>query len=138
MEFFLVRIFPHSDWIRRDMKYLSVFSPNAGKYRPEKTPYLDTFRTVLIHCFLEMVRNWKKPKNLDYRTNKLIQGSMDDHNINWKLLNLLDYWKDNPFASKLLFPGGCGIYMLHGDYNTRQKWTDFDCGKLFKNRIIKK
>ena len=26
--------------------YLSVFSPNTGKYRPEKTPYLDTFQTV--------------------------------------------------------------------------------------------
>ena len=42
-ELFLVRIFPHSDWIRRDTKYLSVFSPNAGKYGPEITPYLDTF-----------------------------------------------------------------------------------------------
>ena len=30
-----VRIFPHSDWIRRDTEYLSVFSPNSGKYRPE-------------------------------------------------------------------------------------------------------
>ena len=30
----LVRIFPHSDWIRRDTPYLSVFSPNAGKYGP--------------------------------------------------------------------------------------------------------
>ena len=45
-EFFLVRIFPHSDWIWRDTKYLSVFSPNAGKYGPEKTPYLDTFHAV--------------------------------------------------------------------------------------------
>ena len=27
---FLVRIFMHSDWIRRGRKYLSVFSPNAG------------------------------------------------------------------------------------------------------------
>ena len=27
-------------------KYLSVFSPNAGKYGPEKTPYLDTFHAV--------------------------------------------------------------------------------------------
>ena len=35
-EFFLVRICPHSDWIRRDPEYLSVLSPNAGKYRPEK------------------------------------------------------------------------------------------------------
>ena len=28
----LVCIFPHSDWIRRDRKYLSVFSLHAGKY----------------------------------------------------------------------------------------------------------
>ena len=45
-EFFLVRIFSHSDWIRRDTPYLSVSSPNVGKYGPEKTPYLDTFHTV--------------------------------------------------------------------------------------------
>ena len=47
-EFFLVHIFSHSDWIRRDTKYLSVFSPNAGKYGPEKTRYLDTFHAVFI------------------------------------------------------------------------------------------
>ena len=46
-ELFLVRIFPHLDWIQRDTKYLSVFSPNARKYKPEITPYLDTFHTVL-------------------------------------------------------------------------------------------
>ena len=46
MEFFLVRIFPHSDWIRRDTMYLSVFSPNAGKYRPEKAPCLNIFHTL--------------------------------------------------------------------------------------------
>ena len=28
--------------------YLSVFSPNAGKYGPEKTPYLDTFHALCI------------------------------------------------------------------------------------------
>ena len=39
---FLIRIFPHSDWIRRDMKYLSVFSPNAGKYGPNT----NTFRAL--------------------------------------------------------------------------------------------
>ena len=32
----LVRIFPHSYWIRRYTEYLSLFSPNAGKYGPEK------------------------------------------------------------------------------------------------------
>ena len=45
-EYFLVRIFPHSDWIRRDTKYLYVFSPNARKYGPENTPYLDIFHAV--------------------------------------------------------------------------------------------
>ena len=29
-----------------DTSYLSVFSPNEGKYGPEKTPYLDTFHRV--------------------------------------------------------------------------------------------
>ena len=28
--------------------YFSVFSPNTGKYGPEKTPYLDTFHEVQI------------------------------------------------------------------------------------------
>ena len=46
MEFFLVRIFLHLDWIRRDTEYLSVLSPNTGKYGPEKTPYLDAFHAV--------------------------------------------------------------------------------------------
>ena len=27
--------------------YFPVFSPNTGKYRPEKIPYLDTFHAVL-------------------------------------------------------------------------------------------
>ena len=31
----LARIFPHSDSIRRDTKYISIFSSNAGKYGPE-------------------------------------------------------------------------------------------------------
>ena len=35
--YFLVRIFRYSDWIRRETPYLFVFSPNTGKYRPEKT-----------------------------------------------------------------------------------------------------
>ena len=29
-----------------DTPYLSIFSPNAGKYGPEKTPYLNTFHAV--------------------------------------------------------------------------------------------
>ena len=55
-EFFLVRIFPHSNWIRRDTSYLYVFSPNAGKYGSEKTPYLDTFHAV--KCILKSNNSW--------------------------------------------------------------------------------
>ena len=46
--FFWSVFFPHSDWIQRDTEYLSVFSLNAGKYGPEKTPYLDTSRRVMV------------------------------------------------------------------------------------------
>ena len=34
---FLVRIFPHSDWIWKDSPYLSIFSPNAGNKGPENS-----------------------------------------------------------------------------------------------------
>ena len=47
-EFYLVRIFPHSDWLRRNTEYLS---PNARKYGREKTPYLDPFYAVFLLVF---------------------------------------------------------------------------------------
>ena len=28
--------------------YLTVFSPNARKYGPEKTPYMDAFHAVIL------------------------------------------------------------------------------------------
>ena len=46
-KFFLVLIFQYSDWIRSKFtEQISVFSPNAGKYEPEKTQHLGTFYTV--------------------------------------------------------------------------------------------
>ena len=50
-EFFQVRIFPYLNWRRRDTLCLSVFSLNAGKYGPEKTPYLETFHAALNKRF---------------------------------------------------------------------------------------
>ena len=41
-----VHIFTYSDWIRRDAEYLSVLSPNAGKYGPEKL----RIRTLFTQC----------------------------------------------------------------------------------------
>ena len=38
-------------------KYLSVFSPNAGKYAPEITSYLDFFHAVL-HVIRDYFQKW--------------------------------------------------------------------------------
>ena len=58
-ELFLVRIFPYSDWIRRFTPEISVFSPNTGKYGPEITLYLNTFRVVQqVKRFMHYLR-WR-------------------------------------------------------------------------------
>ena len=33
--------------------YFPVFSPNIGKYRPDMTPYLDTFHAVILKLFTQ-------------------------------------------------------------------------------------
>ena len=38
---------PYFPVLGLNTKYLSIFSPNAGRYEPEKTPYLDTFHAVI-------------------------------------------------------------------------------------------
>ena len=52
---------PHSDCIRRDMEYLSVFSPNAGKYGPEKLRIWTVFTQCAafwgVPLILILVRN---------------------------------------------------------------------------------
>ena len=59
---FPARIFPHSDWIRRDNPYLSVFSPNARKYGPEKLRIRKLFTQwkIQFHCQIN-VRIWNFP-----------------------------------------------------------------------------
>ena len=46
LEFFWSVFFPHSDWIRRDTPYLSLFSLNAGKSGPEQL----RIRTFSMQC----------------------------------------------------------------------------------------
>ena len=48
-EFFLVRMFPLSDWIQRDTSYLSVFSLNAGKCGPKKLRIWTFFTQVQLN-----------------------------------------------------------------------------------------
>ena len=52
----LFRIFPHSDWIRRDTEYLSAFSPNEGKCGPEQLRIRTFFTQWLSVQFLEVYR----------------------------------------------------------------------------------
>ena len=62
---FLVRIFPHSDWIRRDTEYIFVFSPNAGKYGPEQRP----IRKLFTYPSVFSLNAWKyRPEKLRVRT----------------------------------------------------------------------
>ena len=53
-EFFLARIFLYLDWIRKFTKQISLFSPNTGKYRPEKTPFSDTFHAVMKSAIIQV------------------------------------------------------------------------------------
>ena len=56
-------ISPYSLRMRKNTKYFYVFSPNAGKYGPEKTPYLDTFHAVFCRCGALQA---EKEKHLNY------------------------------------------------------------------------
>ena len=61
---FLVRIFLHSDWMPRDILYLSIFSLNASKYGPEKlqvwTLFTEYFYLMTIETINhEAMNHWK-------------------------------------------------------------------------------
>ena len=42
---------------------MSVFSPNTGKYGPEKTMYLDTFHAVRLYIEI-YARSDERPKSI--------------------------------------------------------------------------
>ena len=46
---FLVRIFPHSDWMLRHTPHFPVFSPNTGKHGPETL----RIRTLFTQCITD-------------------------------------------------------------------------------------
>ena len=80
----LVYIFSYSDWIWKYTKYLSVFSPNAGKLWTRLTPNTDTFHAL---C------------------NKLASAKILSDTKNWawayfqnilKLFNRISFWFHEP------------------------------------------
>ena len=98
-KFFLVCFFPHSHWIRRirrDTRYLSVFSPNAEKYGPGKTSYLDTFHAVGVKEIITIQKRikCKNPNNNEekwrWKTNFLFQSPIIVTFMSCKSLTLGD------------------------------------------------
>ena len=53
---FLVRIFPHLDWIRRNTSYFSIFSADGGKYRPEKLGHLHRDKETSKNGFVRAIK----------------------------------------------------------------------------------
>ena len=47
---FLVRLFLHTNWMRRFTLQLSVFSPSIGKYGPEKFRTRTLFAQLIVQC----------------------------------------------------------------------------------------
>ena len=99
---FLVRIFPHSDWIRTDTEYLSVFSPNCGKIRIRKTENTDIFHAVLV-----INTEW----NVSFVVSLYHQGNRQ-----------MERWKEN-----FIWYIPAGIYLYKVAMETPYQWI---CSKL--------
>ena len=119
-EFFLIRIFSHSAWIQRDASHLSVFTPNAWKYVPEKTPYLDTFHTVWVqrkvwgkdifyykntmNFLLNLVKKWNwitcRNETINCRniTSFYFQITCPYFSLLWKYSMSLKWWLRNLYS----------------------------------------
>ena len=93
--FFLVRIFPHLDWIRIFKEQTFLFSPNAGKYGPEKNPYLDTFHAVVT--FL-----WYKWRHL-FMEEHYEKEIFERNGINFKRTKQSGYTRINYFQGFMVF-----------------------------------
>ena len=74
---FLVCIFPLPDWMPKDTPYLSVFSPNAGKYGPEKL----RIRTLFTQCLsltlnISLIEYWAVTSKLINTNHILVKFHM--------------------------------------------------------------
>ena len=78
--------------------HFALFSPNTRKYRPEITPYLDTFYAVLISVKLNSIKGKasflillkKENTHLQHTGNGHFQGGM---NLLWKSTLKRDYFE---------------------------------------------
>ena len=122
-EFFLVRIFPHSEWIRKDTNYLSVFTLNVGKYGPEKTPFLDTFHAVnpppitILESESAADVSWEWLKFLERPVNILKKESTVE-----VLLGDFQNFSEQLFFFETLIDG-CFFKMWMNEYEIVEEWV---------------
>ena len=83
---FLISIFLHWDWIRRDTEYLSVFSPNAGKYWPENLQIL----TLFTQCSLSIFNHCSQFRKV---TRRQKDNSFWCFTLHWLKGTLMQIWK---------------------------------------------
>ena len=88
-ELFLVRIFLHSHRIRRFTPQIHVFSANTGKYGPEITPYLDTFRAFLSVTASDERNDIRQGKIKQYPNKNIYKNDF-----------ILDFQELTPYFSK--------------------------------------
>ena len=76
-------------------KYLSSFSPNTGKYGPEKTPYLDTYHAVNITRKIINTRRRQKSWSLKSPSTQpephkaiTLESTYEAENLNWNSASL--------------------------------------------------
>ena len=82
---FLVRNFPHSDWIRRDTEYLSVFNPNVGKYAVWVMMYFNrqSLKFPYISKDSTMVKQFHGNLHIFYSMKCSVKRSIQNH-LRWK------------------------------------------------------
>ena len=97
-EYILVRVLSHLDWIRRDKEYLSVICPNAGKYGPEKTPYLDTFHSVFVTFYKTKQIGAKAIRDLNFLV--LLRLNSSEWIDDWWIATPVKYQTKNIYKSR--------------------------------------
>ena len=98
-EFFVVRIFHYSDWIRRLTEEISVFSPNTGKYGPEKLRILTIFTQWTRLDWAAPVQNKERGDDLYQTLMKVWNSSVCTKRLMLFNQLLSTFWLWNFFTS---------------------------------------
>ena len=96
-------VFPHSDWIRRDTPYFSIFSPNAGKYRPGK---------LQIQTLFTQGRFWNWKRGCKKSRRFIKHQETKAHQQLYKYTTCILHWKDVETTVSTSFQRGINVVCL--------------------------